>query len=383
MLNKLIKSLNTGIIQLDAGGLIQEYNPAVEKLLGVKPENQQKFSDYTNSIRAVLVNGEALNESDSFGKLLNTKQSIIVNLPGIEGDNDKWINVRLLNEDSAEAESESDSFIILEDISDEKLLDELSDRIDKYETAHKKIHMGVWEHEVSTENVYWSEEIYKLFYRDIELGPPNYSEFTFLIHPEDRYYVDEHFQRSLIEGVSCNLDYRTNPTIGPMRYLNTQCSCIMSNNQVVKIYGTNLDVTDRALATNALKKREAELSLAAEIIKIGYWEYDVASDMFTFSDSFYNIFGTTVIKMGGYKMSSSRYSDLFIPPEDAMIVGNEALKGLNAKEPNYSKVINHGIVYSDGSIGMVEAHLFFVKDKDGKTIKAYGVIRDVTNEQTR
>ena len=81
-------------------------------------------------------------------------------------------------------------------------------------------------------------------------------------------------------------------------------------------------------------------------------------------------------------MSSSRYSDLFLPPEDAMIIGNEALKGLQTKEKNYSKVIKHKIIFANGSHGIVETHLFAVKDKEGKTVKNYGVICDITNEQS-
>ena len=253
MINKLITSLNTGVIQFDADGTIKDYNPAVEKLIGVKPKIKQRLSAFTDSIHAVTEDGEMLREPGSLDKLLNSMQSIIISpFAGSEKER-KRIKLQILGESG----TNSITYLIFEDLSDKKSHDEISTLLDTCETVHKRIHLGVWEHDVVTEEVYWSEELYYLFYRDIELGPPNYSEFTFSIHADDRYEVDEHFQRSLIEGVSCNMDYRTNPTIGPMRYLNTQFSCIMSNNQVVKIYGSNRDITDSVLASKTPERKMA------------------------------------------------------------------------------------------------------------------------------
>ncbi len=52
------------------------------------------------------------------------------------------------------------------------------------------------------------------------------------------------------------------------------------------------DITD-------LKKTEANLSTAAEIAKLGYWEYDVASGNFIFNEQYYRlIHGSSTRKTG-------------------------------------------------------------------------------------
>ncbi len=51
-----------------------------------------------------------------------------------------------------------------------------------------------------------------------------------------------------------------------------------------------------------------------DIAKLVYWEYDGATDMFTFDDQFYALYGTTVDDEGGNQMSSEEYATRFVPP---------------------------------------------------------------------
>ena len=58
--------------------------------------------------------------------------------------------------------------------------------------------------------------------------------------------------------------------------------------QRVKELETN--VVERKRAEEALRISEAQLSNAMKIAKLGYWEYDVANDLFIFNNHFYAIF---------------------------------------------------------------------------------------------
>jgi PAS domain S-box-containing protein len=115
-----------------------------------------------------------------------------------------------------------------------------------------------------------------------------------------------------------------------------------------------------------------------KIAKLGYWEYDVADDMFTFNDQFYSIYHTTAKKIGGYKMSSARYARQFLPPEEAFKVGEEIKKSVETKDPNYYRVVEHPIIYADGKMGYIAVRFFVVKDKNGRTIKTFGANQDIT-----
>ncbi len=141
------------------------------------------------------------------------------------------------------------------------------------------------------------------------------------------------------------------------------------------------DVTRRKKAEEALKTSQAQLSNAVKIAKLGYWEYDVVKDLFTFDDHFYAIFRTTAEKVGGYKMSSARYAELFVHPDDRPLVGIEIRKALETNDPHFSRQLEHRIIYADGEIGYITVRFFIIKDDKGKTIKTYGANQDITERK--
>ncbi|MFC2111219.1 PAS domain S-box protein [Bacteroidota bacterium] len=148
-----------------------------------------------------------------------------------------------------------------------------------------------------------------------------------------------------------------------------------------KMLALFMDVTERKKAEQELQTSQAQLSNAMEIAKLGYWEYDVDEDMFTFNDHFYNIFRTTADKVGAYKMSAKDYAEKFLHPDDISLVVSETKKAIETTDPNYSRQIEHRIIYADGEIGYISVRFFITKDSDGRTIKTYGANQDITERK--
>ena len=118
-----------------------------------------------------------------------------------------------------------------------------------------------------------------------------------------------------------------------------------------------------------------------KIARLGYWEYDVATDLFTFDDHFYAIFRTTAADVGGYTMSPKEYAQRFLYPEDAALVAEENKKAFTTTDPNFSQYLEHRIRYADGEIGHIAVRYFIVKDDRGRTIKTYGANQDITERK--
>ncbi len=138
------------------------------------------------------------------------------------------------------------------------------------------------------------------------------------------------------------------------------------------------DITERKQAEEILRTSEAQLSNAMKIAKLGYWEYDVADDLFTFNDHFYAIFRTSAEQAGGYKMSPARYAQLFLHPDDMPTVSIEMKKALETTDPHFSRQLEHRIIYASGEIGYISVRFFIVKDNQGRTIKTFGANQDIT-----
>ncbi|MCX5975407.1 MAG: PAS domain S-box protein [Coprothermobacterota bacterium] len=149
----------------------------------------------------------------------------------------------------------------------------------------------------------------------------------------------------------------------------------------VSILGEGRDITERKQVQEALQTSEANLSNALQMAHAGHWEYDVDRDIFTFNDNFYRIFRTTAAAVGGCQMSSADYARRFCYPDDIAIVANETRAAIESTDPNYSRRIEHRILYADGQVGYITVRFFIVKDPQGRTIKTYGVNQDITERK--
>lgn len=141
------------------------------------------------------------------------------------------------------------------------------------------------------------------------------------------------------------------------------------------------DVTERQQAAERLRESESRLAAALDMARAGYWEYDVATDVFTFNDAFYRVYKTTAAQAGGYRMSAEDYARRFCHPDDAGIVAGKIAAALACTDPDFSHQFEHRIRCGDGTTGHVAVRFFVVKDEAGRTVKTYGVNQNVTERK--
>ena len=153
------------------------------------------------------------------------------------------------------------------------------------------------------------------------------------------------------------------------------------NNTLIGIQGISRDITRIKKIEEELRQKEQKLSTALKMGKMGHWELDVKSGIFTFSDSFYAIFGTTAQEIGGYKMSIEEYANRFVHPYDAFMVAEETKRAIESKDPNMEAYVEHRMLYADGTEGYIAVRFLIVKDNKGNTIKTYGVNQDITERK--
>ncbi|MBI3220048.1 MAG: PAS domain S-box protein [Bacteroidetes bacterium] len=154
-----------------------------------------------------------------------------------------------------------------------------------------------------------------------------------------------------------------------------------SNHHLTGFMAIEQDITERKKFEASLIRRDSEITLAAEIARLGYWEYDLIHDLFTFNDQFYNIFKTTAEAVGGYTMSSARYAELFVHPDDIELVSRSIREASEAVTTDFNFIAEHRVIFSDGEIGFISVHLRIVKDDKGRTIKNFGVNQDITERK--
>jgi len=154
---------------------------------------------------------------------------------------------------------EGTRFIVLSrDITERKQAElKLHESAVSLEKAQASAHLGSWELDLATMTGVWSDENFRLYYRDPVLGTPSFNEFLELIHPDDRYIVEAAQQQLATQMGSMQDEVRTNPLLGPVRTLSNTFKVVRdAAGNVVSLIGTSLDITER-------KQAELEFRIAA------------------------------------------------------------------------------------------------------------------------
>jgi PAS domain S-box-containing protein len=130
--------------------------------------------------------------------------------------------------------------------------------------AQRLARLGNWSFNVQTQEITWSEEIYRMFGLDSSQPVPPYPEYLQKIHPEDRPQLQRCIEQAIANGTSYILDYRIILPEGSIRHHEGRGEAIRNaQGQVVKLCGTTMDISDRKraeLAVQSLLKGTASVT---------------------------------------------------------------------------------------------------------------------------
>lgn len=153
------------------------------------------------------------------------------------------------------------------DIADYKLVEEKLRKSEANLLAAQRIaHVGIWEFDLRSQQLAWSEEKFRIFGLDPTQGEPTYPQLIEMIHPDDRGIFEQAVGRAFTEGTSYDIVFRIQRPNRQVRYIETKGEAIFNSaGQVIQLFGTVVDITERKLAEEETLKalqRERELSEA-------------------------------------------------------------------------------------------------------------------------
>jgi PAS domain S-box-containing protein len=134
--------------------------------------------------------------------------------------------------------------------------------------AQRISHTGSWTWNVSSGELSWSQEHFRLFGLDPALVKPTEENTQRLIHPEDLPYVHQVLDRAVRQGSDFESDYRIVRSDGSIRYLRRIGYPVFNKSGDLTFVGTVMDVTDRKQAEMAALRYQQELQmLTARLIE--------------------------------------------------------------------------------------------------------------------
>ncbi|MCE9532183.1 MAG: PAS domain S-box protein [Planctomycetes bacterium] len=175
----------------------------------------------------------------------------------------KWFGVRAYP-------SEQGLAVYFRDVTTSReLTAELVNERSRLVAAQAVAKVGSWETDLSTMDVIWSAETYRIFEQAQDKFRPTHPRFLQLVHPEDRGAVDRAFQDSLQLHTPQTIEHRIVMPDGRIKFVeeNWQVS-LDQQGKPVRVTGTCQDITERKLAEEALRLRDRAIQAVSQGILI-------------------------------------------------------------------------------------------------------------------
>jgi PAS domain S-box-containing protein len=136
--------------------------------------------------------------------------------------------------------------------------------------AQRIARLGSWSWEPPSNRVWWSEALFELFGMDRLTVIPSFDAFVGLLHPEDRPVAIARVEAMMAGTDELANDLRVVRSDGSMIWIHSRAQATRdATGAIVRVEGTDQDITARRLAEMAARDMEERLQAAVEVAGLG------------------------------------------------------------------------------------------------------------------
>ena len=244
----LLNAIPDLMFLLSRDGTFLDYHAKADDLLYARPE---EFIGKTMS--DVLPPDLATRFLESFQTASDKPTLVEYQLPMPDGDHFYEASV---------VTCEGDKLLtIVRDITERRKAEEaLRESEERLRLAQQAARVGTWEWTIQTGASVWSEMIWELLGLEQDEVPSTLETFAGFIHPDDREPALRRVSKVIAEAEHYYDEFRITPRDGTTIWVSSKGRVIRSaDGQPERMLGVNMDITERKLAEESLKKALAEV----------------------------------------------------------------------------------------------------------------------------
>jgi PAS domain S-box-containing protein len=246
--------------------------------------------------------------------------------------------------------------------------------------AQRLSHSGTFGWKVSSGELIWSDETYRILGFTRETHPTLDLVFD-RIYPDDRDHMQQLRDRAARNGMDLDVEHRMLLPDGSIRYVHVVAHAGRDNSGNLEYMGVVTDITERKRAdqerqalSRDLEKSKARLEEAQRVAHIGHFQWDLIANRMIFSDELHRIFGLHP-QEGPIDIELIRE---MIHPEDrerAFQTTAEAIRG------GVHVDVEHRIVRPNGDVRTLHGLGTVKRDTSGRAYEYFGTSQDITERK--
>ena len=177
-------------------------------------------------------------------------------------------------------------YAVARDITEQKNIEEkLKNSELRLNKAQSIAKIGSWEFDLTTYELTWSDEHYRIFELDKMPADQLYDAYRKIIHPDDITTLDKVLENSIVSGENLIFEHRVVCNDKSIKYVMGIGEVIKDENgKNVGLIGTIQDITQLKEAEMEILNTKQKLEQTSQVAQIGGWELYVATQKIYWSD---------------------------------------------------------------------------------------------------
>ncbi len=249
---------------------------------------------------------------------------------------------------------------------------DVRDREAQFRTFAEAMPNHVWTARTDGQLDWFNSRVYQ--YSGAQPGELDGEAWGAIVHPDDLAGAAARWSESVYTGAPYEAEFRVRRFDGTYRWHLVRAVALAdAEGKIGRWLGTNTDIEDQRQTLQRLAESERRFRLSQNAAGIASLELDIASGTVIGSDFFWQLWGLS-------PRASEHISVLeaIVLPEDRNVRSTEETR----QNGTASLKVDYRIRRPDsGEIRWLSRNIEFVHDADGRPVKMFGVVQDVTDRK--
>ena len=267
---------------------------------------------------------------------------------------------------------------LVQDISERKKSEELIQMSnERFELVTSATNDVIWDWDIKTNHLWWNSNYYSYFGYSESQASKDISSWQDYVHPDDKERVISGIRACFAEKRNSWRDeYRFIKADGTEAFILDYGNILYDKeSEPYRMVGAMLDISSRKKQEEELQQSNERFQYVTEATSDVIWELNFETNIYT------------VYQSKDFILNNSKTFDWEFGPSDQEIseTYRESVKAsfIKAADDPLVKLWQeeYSTFNSQGGFVFVVNQAFFVRDKNGKPIKAFGAIADITEKR--